>query len=63
MIKVLQAEDSDTVWAVSKHVMSKETEILLPVPSYRSCQWHRMLEVELLAPVGPFLTCEYVEYA
>lgn len=27
-IKVLQAEDSDTAWAVSKHVISKETEIL-----------------------------------
>lgn len=31
-IKVLQAEDSDTAWAVSKHVISKETEILFPVP-------------------------------
>lgn len=31
-IKVLQKEDSDTSWAVSKHVISKETEILLPVP-------------------------------
>lgn len=32
MIKVLQAEDCDTAWAVPKHVISKETEILLPVP-------------------------------
>lgn len=31
-IKILQAEDSDTAWAVSKHVISKETEILLPFP-------------------------------
>lgn len=31
-IKVLQAEDSDTAWAVSKHMISKETEIPLPVP-------------------------------
>lgn len=31
-IKVLQAEESDTSWAVSKLVISKGTEILLPVP-------------------------------
>lgn len=32
MIKVLQAEDCDTAWMVPKHVISKETEILLLVP-------------------------------
>lgn len=32
MIKVSQAEDCDTAWAVPEHVISKETEILLLVP-------------------------------
>lgn len=32
MIKVLQAGDCDTAWAVPEHVISKETEILLLVP-------------------------------
>lgn len=32
MIKVLQAEACDIAWAVPKHGISKETEILLPVP-------------------------------
>lgn len=32
VIKVLQAETCDIAWAVPKHGISKETEILLPVP-------------------------------